>query len=277
MKKLSKILLIIFTLSFILTGCASPGENINVISREDGSGTRSAFVEIIGLTDGDNDLTSDEAIIQNSTNGVMATVEGDEKAIGYISTGSINETIKPLKVDGVEPTSENIKSGDYKISRPFLLVYKGDLDELKEDFLTFILSNNGQAIVEDTGYIAQDASEDYSSSNLEGKITVSGSTSVTPIMEALKEEYEKLNPGVSIEIQSPGSSAGITATLEDAADFGMVSRELKPEEAEKLKSESIAIDGIGVIVNKDNPIEDISLENVKSIFKGEVEKWEEIK
>lgn len=277
MKKLLKIILTILSLNLVLTACSKDKKNINVVSREDGSGTRSAFVEIIGLEENDNDLTTDEAIIQNSTNGVMTTVQGDKNSIGYISTGSINNTIKTLKVDGFEPSPEDIKLSKYKISRPFLLVYKENLNPLNKDFINFILSQEGQKLVENTGYIPLNSDYNYKKTDFEGNISISGSTSITPIMEVLKEEYEKLNPKVSIEIQSNGSSAGINSTLQGVSDFGMVSRQLKNEEKLELKAVNLAIDGIALIVNKNNPLEDISLDDVKKIFKGEISSWEKIK
>ena len=266
--------------SFILTGCAGKSSSINVVSREDGSGTRDAFTEIVGLIEeqGDEkvDLTYEEAVIQNSTDGVMTTVKGDKDSIGYISTGSLNDTIKALKIDGVEASQENIKSGNYKISRPFLVTYKEGLDELGEDFLDYILSHQGQEVVLEEGFIPVDSQVDYEAKELSGKITVSGSTSVTPVMEKLKEAYEALNPEVTIEIQSPGSSAGIKASIDGTSDFGMSSRDLKDEESDQIKSDRIAVDGIAVIVNKDNRLDDLSLEEVKEIFKGEITSWSDL-
>ena len=279
MKKMKKLIPLFLVLVFVLAGCAGKA-SVNVVSREDGSGTRGAFVEITGLLEkeGDQeiDTTYEEATIQNTTDGVMTTVKGDIDGIGYVSTGSLNDTIKALKVNGVEPSQENIKKGDYPISRPFLLAFKGELNPLQEDFLKFILSQEGQALVKDQGYIPVDAETSYQAGDIEGKITISGSTSVTPVIEKLKEEYEALNPKASIEIQSNGSSTGIKSTIDGASDLAMSSRSLKEDEKQSLTDITIALDGIGVIVNKDNPIEDLSLEEVKEIFKGNITSWDDL-
>lgn len=258
--------------------------DIAVISREDGSGTRGAFTEITGLLEKDAsgneiDNTSEDADIQNSTNGVMTTVAGNEAAIGYISLGSLNDTVKPLKVEGVEPTAETIISGEYKIARPFLLVTKGEAAEgsIEADFLKFAASKAGQDIVEAEGYVKVAGEEEYTPANLEGTITVAGSTSVTPVMEKLAEEYSKLNPNAKIEIQSNGSSAGITAATDGTAQIGMSSRELKDEEkAAGLSEFVLAKDGIAVIVNTVNPTEDITMDQVKTVFNGEITAWADL-
>lgn len=257
-------------------------KSINVISREEGSGTRSAFVEIVKLLEkkGDKkmDLTTKEAIIQNNTNGVLMSVLQDKNAIGYISLGYLNDKVKALKVDGIDATTENIKAKKYKIARPFNLVYKEGLDELSKDFLDFILSKDGQKIVKDEKFITVgEDKKDYVSKGKKGKIVISGSTSITPLMEKLKEHYTKINSNVEIEIQSVGSSAGIKAAIENICSIGMVSRDLKTEEKEKLKNVEIAVDGIVVAVNKENEISDISMENVKKIFKGEINNWSKLK
>lgn len=253
-------------------------QTINVISREDGSGTRGAFVEIVGVEDADgNDDTYLEAVIQNSTNGVMTTVAGDEYSIGYISLGSLNDTVASVNVDGAEATTDNIKSGAYPISRPFNIAYQEGLAELPQDFVNFIMSADGQAIVADNSLIeAVDGAEAYEASGLSGTIVVGGSTSVTPVMEKLSEAYEGLNDGVSIEIQSTGSSAGMTAAMEGSADIGMASRDLKDSEKEALSYEAIAIDGIAVIVSNENPIRDLSMDEIQSIFLGELTTWSEV-
>jgi phosphate transport system substrate-binding protein len=253
-------------------------QTINVISREDGSGTRGAFVEIVGVEDADgNDDTYLEAVIQNSTNGVMTTVAGDEYSIGYISLGSLNDTVASVNVDGAEATTDNIKSGAYPISRPFNIAYQEGLAELPQDFVNFIMSADGQAIVADNSLIeAVDGAEAYEPAGLSGTIVVGGSTSVTPVMEKLSEAYEGLNDGVSIEIQSTGSSAGMTAAMEGSADIGMASRDLKDSEKEALSYEAIAIDGIAVIVSNENPIRDLSMDEIQSIFLGELTTWSEV-
>ncbi len=277
--KFKKLILSFLLATVFLTGCQSKSNKqaITVVSREEGSGTRSAFVELTGVLkkDGDEkiDQTTEEAIIQMQTETVIKNVESDKNAIGYISTGSLSERVKALNVDGVEPSQENIKSGSYKISRPFILVQKEE-NPLVNDFIKFILSKEGQNIISED-YIAYQEGESYQSSNLEGKIVVAGSTSVSPIMEKLKEEYTKLN-NVDIEIQQTGSSAGINSSIEGSADIGMSSRALSEEEKSQLKETTIALDGIAVIVNKENTLDDISLEKLRSIFLGEIEDWEEI-
>ncbi len=249
---------------------------INIISREDGSGTRGAFVEIVGVMEDDNDMTYEEATIQNSTDGVMTTVKGDENAIGYISLGSLNDTVKALKIDGVEATAEKVKSGDYKISRPFILGYK-ELNEIGEDFLKYILSSEGQEEVSSDGYVPMDTTESYTSpGNLSGNLVVSGSTSVTPLMEKFKEKYEELNPNVSIDIQSNGSSTGIQSTIDGAADIAMSSRNLKPEEIEVLENSVIAMDGIAIIVNTEQALDDIALDQLKEVYLGNITEWNKI-
>ncbi|MDR7869795.1 MAG: substrate-binding domain-containing protein [Tissierellaceae bacterium] len=253
-------------------------ETINVVSREDGSGTRGAFVEIVGVEDADgNDATYEEAVIQNGTSGVMTTVAGDKYSIGYISLGSLNDTVKSVSVEGAEATTENIKSGAYKIARPFNIAYKAGLSELAQDFVNFIMSADGQAIIADNSLIeAADDAQAYTASGLSGTITVGGSTSVTPVMEKLAEAYEGLNEGVSIEIQSTGSSAGMTAAIEGSADIGMASRDLKDSEKAELEYQAIGIDGIAVIVNNESTITDLSIDEIKSIYLGETTTWSEV-
>ena len=255
---------------------------IAVISREDGSGTRGAFTEITGLLEknGDEEVdnTTASATVQNSTNGVMTTVAGNPSAIGYISLGSLNDTVKALTLEGVEATAENILSGDYKLARPFLLVTKGEPKEgsLEADFIHFAVSKEGQAIAEQEGYVKNEQAEDYKPGNVSGEITVAGSTSVTPLMEKLVEAYKKVNSGANIQIQSNGSSAGITAAAEGTAQIGMSSRELKDEEKANVQGIVLAQDGIAVIVNKDNPAEDITMEQIKNIFNGSMTAWGEL-
>lgn len=255
---------------------------VAVITREDGSGTRGAFTEIVGLVekngDKETDTTTQSAAVQNSTNGVLTTVAENPSSIGYISLGSLNDTVHALKVEGVEPSAETILSGDYKLARPFLLVTKGEpkSGSLEEDFIKFALSKQGQEIVEKAGYVKNESAEDYSPSNVSGELTVAGSTSVTPLMEKLVEAYKGLNSKASIQIQSNGSSAGITAAAEGTAQIGMSSRELKDEEKSKVQGTVLAQDGIAVVVNKENPLKEITLEQIKSIFKGEVQDWKEL-
>lgn len=263
------------------TGDFDTSAEITLVSREDGSGTRGAFIEITGVegkVDGEKvDQTSEEAMIQNSTNGVMTAVAGDPNGLGYISLGSLNDTVKALKVNGVAATAEGVKDKTYELARPFNLAWKEDvIGDIGKDLLVFIASPEGQQIINDQGYVGLENGEAYTPANLEGTITVAGSTSVTPLMEALVEAYEGLNPGVSIEIQSTGSSAGMTSAMEGSANIGMASRELKGEEAEALTSEAIAMDGIAVIVNNENPLDDLSLEQIKNIYVGEILTWSDL-
>lgn len=281
---------------------------IGVVSREDGSGTRGAFVEIVGVVDEEgDDLTTLDAVIQNSTNGVMQTVAGDVQAIGYISLGSLGDDVKALAVDGVEATAENVTNGTYPIARPFNVAWSKDseLSEVATDFLDFVYSAEGQAIVEEEGYVQvtrsageedaeateeestdEEATEEeateavelpsYEASGLEGTIEVVGSTSVSPVMEKLAEAYSALNEGVTINITSNGSSAGMEAATNGTADLGMASRELADDEKEVLNFDAVAIDGIAVVVHPENPLADISLDHVKQVFLGEVTEWEEL-
>ncbi len=252
---------------------------ISVISREEGSGTRGAFVELMGVVDeNDNDITTVNAEITNSTSVMLTTVAGNPASIGYVSLGSLSDEVKALKVDGVEATVDTVKSGDYKVARPFLLAYKdGSLSDVAQDFLNFILSDDGQAIIGEEGYISVAEGNTYEASGLSGKIVLAGSTSVSPVMEVLADAYKALNPDVTIEIQQTGSGAGITSATEGVCDFGMSSRELKDSEAAELASTQIAMDGIAVIVNNENTLDDITSEQIKSIYLGETTDWADIK
>lgn len=256
---------------------------ISPVSREEGSGTRGAFIELFGIETKDEagnkiDNTTDMAEVTNSTSVMLTTVEGNEYAIGYISLGSMDDTkVKALNVDGAEATVENIKSGDYKISRPFNIVTKEGLSEVAADFVKYIMSEDGQRVVEENGYISQGNEGAYEAAELSGKITVAGSSSVTPVMEKLKEGYVALNPDVEIEVQQNDSTTGVTSAIEGVCDIGMASRELKDTElAEGITGTAIALDGIAVIVNKENPINDMTSEQVASIFTGETIDWSEI-
>lgn len=252
---------------------------INVVSREEGSGTRGAFVEITGVLGKDAsgnevDNTTIEAVIQNGTNGVMTTVAGDEYGIGYISLGSLNDTVKAVKVEGAVANAEDVKAGTYKVARPFNVAWKEDvIGEIGTDIMTFIMSEEGQAIVEENKYVSAGDDGAYTPANLTGQITIAGSTSVTPLMEKLTEAYKAHNPNVTIDIQSTGSSAGMTSAIEGAAQLGMASRDLKDSETAELTHKAIAIDGIAVIVNNANPLEELSMEQIKSIFTGETTEW----
>ena len=258
---------------------ASASGNISVVSREDGSGTRGAFVELFGVQEEQNgekvDLTTDKAIVTNSTSVMLTTVAGDKSAIGYASLGSLDDTVKVLKIDGTEASVANIKAGSYKISRPFNIVTKDKISEAAQDFINFILSSDGQAVVEENGYIPLDDTKAYQSSVDSGKIVVSGSSSVTPVMEKLKEAYSKVNSKVEVEIQQSDSSTGITNAIEGTADIGMASRDLKDEETSKgVSSTVIAMDGIAVIINKDNKVDGLTSEQVKTIFTGKTTSWD---
>lgn len=251
--------------------------SINVITREQGSGTRSAFTELTGVLvkDGDKEVdnTYSEAAVQSSTDAVLTTVQNDASSIGYISLGSLNDDVKALKVEGVEATPENIKSNTYKLARPFNVAYKKDVDEKAMDLIKFIMSDEGQKICEEEGYVGDAKGETYEAINNDAKLTIAGSTSVTPLMEKLVEAYKAKNPDVVIDIQSNGSSAGMTAAMEGTAQLGMASRELKDEEKEALDFTVIARDGIAVIVNKENKVEDVTMEDLQKIFTGELTDW----
>lgn len=260
---------------------AAPSEGLTgpiaVVSREDGSGTRDAFVEIVDVTDGDNDMTTQTAIIQNGTDAVMTTVANTPDAIGYISLGSLNDTVKAVKIDGVEATDENIKAVEYAIARPFNIATKGEPSELAQYFIDFILSKEGQEIAAD-GYISvDDAAPAFEvKDGLTGNIQVGGSTSVAPLVEKMAEKFTELT-GVTVDIQATGSSAGMTGAIDGILDIGMASRELSDEEKGQLTPIVIAQDGIAVIVNKDNAIEDMTIEQVKQIFLGETATWADVK
>lgn len=285
MKKIISLILTAGLLMAALTGCGSKGNDaISVLTREEGSGTRGAFIELFGIEQKDADgnkvdktITSAEST--NSTSVMMTTVEGNKNAIGYVSLGSLDETkVKALKVDGNTASAENVKNGSYKIARPFNVATKGDPTGVASDFLKFILSEDGQKVVEDNGYISQGNNGKYTSSNQSGKITVGGSSSVTPVMEKLKEAYVKLNPDVTVDVQQQDSTTGMTGTIDGVYDIGMASRELKDSEKEAgLVPLVIAMDGIAVIVNKDNVAESITSEQILKIYTGEITLWSEVK
>lgn len=250
-------------------GSGQSTEDISVYSREDGSGTRGAFIELFGLEEKDDqgnkvDTTTDAAAITNSTSVMMTSVKGDPGAIGYISLGSLDDSVKSLKIDGVEATADNVKDGSYKIARPFNIVTTDELTPAAQDFITFIMSKEGQTIVEDNGYIAvsEDAAS-YTPAGTSEKIVVAGSSSVTPVMEKLAEAYEQANP---------------EATIEGTCDIGMASRELKDSETGKgAQSQAIARDGIAVIVPVESAIEGLTSDQVKQIFSGKITSWGDVK
>ena len=254
--------------------------DITVVSREDGSGTRGAFVELFGIEEEVNgekvDMTTEEANITNSTSVMMSTVAQDEYAIGYISLGSLDDSVKAVKIDGSEATAENIKNGSYKISRPFNIATKEDLSDAAQDFEDFILSTEGQKVVEDNKYIPLDDVSDYKSNGASGKVVGAGSSSVSPVMEKLKEAYQAVNSDVEVEIQTSDSTTGMQNAIDGVCDIGMASRELKDSEKEAgLTPTVIAMDGIAVVVNNDNPTDELSSDQVKSIFTGDVLTWDE--
>lgn len=289
MKKLVTPMLALLAVLTLISACATSNnptqntasfdstKNITVVSREDGSGTRRAFIELLGIlvkADGtEKDHTTKQAIIANQTGVMLTNIENDTYAIGYVSLGSLNENVKALSINGVPATAENVKNGTYPIARPFIIATKSTVSEVTQDFIDFILSNEGQTVVA-KGYTPVDGSAAaYSGSKPSGKIVVAGSSSVTPIMEKLKEAYIAINPNADIEIQMTDSSAGMTAAIDGTCDIGMASRALKESELAQLNPTSIAIDGIAVIVNPRNTVSGLTSEQVKAIFTGEATAW----
>ena len=247
--------------------------DITIVSREDGSGTRGAFIELFGIEeeqeDGEKvDMTTEAAQITNSTSVMLTTVAGDEYAIGYVSLGSLDDSVKAVKIDGAEATADNVKSGDYKVSRPFNIATKADLNNpTATDFIAFIMSEEGQAVVAEEGYIPLDGVEAYAGEAPAGKVVVGGSSSVSPVMEKLIEAYAKVNPEAEIELQTTDSTTGMENAIAGSYDIGMASREVKDEElAEGLEAQVIATDGIAVVVNNANPTEDLTSDQVKAIY-----------
>ena len=260
---------------------AVPSGEVSVYSREDGSGTRGAFVELMGIEEKDAsgekvDMTTTSAAITNSTSVMMTSVAGDENGIGYISLGSLNDTVKALKVDGAEATPDNVKSGDYKVARPFNIVTKDGLSDVAQDFVDFIMSSDGQKIVEEEGYISvAESAAAYTGSDQSGKIVIAGSSSVTPVMEKLAEAYKAINSGVTIEVNQSDSTTGVNMATEGTCDIGMVSRELKDSET-GVTPTVIAQDGIAIIVNNASTVDGLSSEQVKGIYTGEIANWEDV-
>lgn len=256
-------------------------EYINVNTREDGSGTRGAFIELFGVEEKNDagekvDNTTEEANVTNNTEAMLTTVAGDEYAIGYVSLGSLNDTVKAVKIDGVEATVDNIKSGDYAVSRPFNIATGDNVSDVAQDFINYILSAEGQAVIEENGYIAAvDGAAAFESNGASGKVVVGGSSSVSPVMEKLIEAYQKINADAEIELQTSDSTTGMTSTMDGTYDIGMASRELKEEES-SLNATKIALDGIAVIVNNSNPTDDLTSDMVKSIYVGDTTSWEEL-
>ena len=300
LRKLLAMTLVVAMIGALAAGCGSKSEetgaegegeqqtaewdasnDITVVSREDGSGTRGAFIELFGIEQKDEngnkvDHTTEDANITNSTEVMMSTAAGNEYAIGYVSLGSLGDSVKAVKIDGAEATEENIKAGTYKVSRPFNIATKDEISDIAQDFINFILSEEGQKVVSENGYISLDDVKPYESNGATGKVVVAGSSSVTPVMEKLKEAYQKVNSGAEIEINQSDSTTGMTSAMSGICDIGMASRELKDEEAQELTSIVIATDGIAVIVNNDSPVEELTSDQVKAIFTGETVAWDEI-
>lgn len=289
MKKIMTVALTVLTVAALFAGCGKKEaagfdttRTVNVVSREDGSGTRGAFIELFGVEVKNEagekmDMTTQTAAITNSTSVMMTTVSGDPYAIGYISLGSLNDTVKALKIDGADATADNIKAGTYKISRPFNIVTGANVTENAQDFIDFILSAEGQKVVSDAGYIPLDGAPAYEGSMASGKVVVAGSSSVSPVMEKLKEAYLAINTGVEIEVQQSDSSTGVTSTVEGICDIGMASRAVKDSEMEKgVTGTVIATDGIAVIVNHENTASDLTAEQVRAIFTGEATTWDKV-
>ena len=257
-------------------------EYVNVLSREDGSGTRGAFIELFGIEEKDADgnkvdNTTEEAIITNSTSVMLTSVASDEYAIGYVSLGSLDDTVKAVSIDGAEATVENIKNGTYTIARPFNIATKGEVSDVAQDFINYIMSAEGQAVITEAGYIGSDDAAAFESNGATGKVTVSGSSSVTPVMEKLKEAYLAVNTGAEIQIQESDSTTGMTDAAAGTSDIGMASRELKDSETEQgLTATTIAMDGIAVIVNLDNPTTNLTSDQVKGGYVGDVTSWDEL-
>ena len=250
---------------------------IHVVSREDGSGTRGAFVELTGVEDDNGDNTTVDAEIANRTDAVLTTVAGNEAAIGYVSLGSLNDTVKAVTVDGVEATVDNVKSGTYTLSRPFNIATKGEPTGVAKDFINFILSADGQAIVEEENYIkVDDAAPAFTSDGSSGQIAVGGSSSVSPVMEKLIEAYQTVNPNAKIELQTSDSTSGMTGAMDGTFAIGMASRELKDEEAAELTGTAIALDGIAVIVNTANTVDNLTMDQIRSIYVGETTDWADV-
>ena len=297
MKKFIAILSVVSMMAVAATGCGSSSDDaaqggsdasgsdwdaasaITVVSREEGSGTRGAFTELFGVVDeDDNDMTTMDAQVTNNTSVMMTTVSENEYAIGYISLGSLDESlVKAVKIDGAEATAENIENGSYKVSRPFNVAMKPDLDNaVATDFMAFIMSTEGQQVVADEGYIPVSDVQAYAGEAPEGSCVVGGSSSVSPLMEKLIEAYGEVNPNGKIELQTSDSTTGMTSAIEGSYDIGMASRELKEDEASQLEGTVIATDGIAVIVNQANPTDDLSVDQVKSIYLGDVTTWDAI-
>ena len=284
MRKGMKIASLVMALMMgVSAAAAEVSGEITVVSREEGSGTRGAFIELTGVEEKNADgvkvdNTTEEAVVTNSTNVMMTTVAGDESAIGYISLGSLNDTVKALQIDGVDATVENIKNGAYTLARPFNIATKEGLSEVAQDFVNYIMSAEGQQVIADNKYIPLDDAPAYEGKQVSGKIVVAGSSSVTPVMQKLAEAYQVVNPNAEIEVQQSDSTTGMQSAIDGICDIGMASRDLKDSEKEVgLNGQTIAMDGIAVIVNQNNDLTTLTLAQVKSIFTGEATEWENVK
>ena len=282
MKKMTKIAAAVAALGVMassLTGCGGGASGaISVITREDGSGTRGAFTELCGIVADDKDNTVSSAEVTNSTAVMLTTVAGNAASIGYVSVGSLNDSVKALEVDGVAPSVDTVADGSYSISRPFNLVTRDGeaLSDAAQDFFNYIMSTDAADVISKEGYVAQ-GTESYTSNGAKGSVVVAGSSSVTPVMTKLKEAYADINPDVSVDVQQSDSTTGVTSTQEGVCDIGMASRELKDEETkENLTATEIARDGIAVVVNNDNDIDELTSDQVKAIFTGETTDWEDL-
>ena len=280
---MKKKIILALSAMMLLTGCGNIShDSITPVSREDGSGTRGAFVELFDIQEKDAngvkmDMTTDMAEITNSTAVMLLTVTGNKNAIGYISMGSMNDAVKTLQIDGVEATFDNIKNGTYQVARPFHIATRADVSPAAQDFINYILSEEGQEIVEESGYISQGNTGAYEPSNAKGNVVVSGSSSVAPVVEKIKEAYEAVNHDVTVEMQQSDSTIGMNSLKEGMCDIGMASRELKDSELEAgLIPTVIAMDGIAVVVNHENPVNGLTSEEVKAIYMGELDEWSEI-
>ncbi len=280
---MKKYICAILAMVMVTTSAFALAEEINVISREDGSGTRGAFIELFGIEQKNEagekvDYTTDECDITNSTSVMMTSVSGNDCAIGYISLGSLNDSVKALAIDGAEVSVENIKAGTYNVARPFNIATLSETSEVAQDFIAYIMSAEGQAVIEANGYIAvAENAEAFAGGKTAGKIVVAGSSSVTPVMEKLAEAYMAINPNAEIELQQSDSSSGMTSSLDGVCDIGMASRALKDSELEAgLIPMTIAMDGIAVIVSNDNPVEGLTSDQVRAIYMGEITDWSEV-
>ena len=275
---MKKLFAIVLALALTCAVAFAAEGTITVMSREDGSGTRGAFVELTGVEQDDVDMTTVDAVITNSTAVMLTSVAGDPAAIGYVSMGSLNETVKAVSVDGNAATVEGIKDGSYTLARPFVVTTYGEVGEIAQDLLNYIMSAEGQAIINEEGYIAiDDAAEAYTAAGVSGEITVGGSSSVTPVMEKLAEAYMALNPDVTVVVQQSDSTTGVTGTIEGTVDLGRASRALKAEEEEQgVVGTTIAMDGIAVIVNLENDTENLTTEQIMNIYTGAITDWSEL-